>query len=98
MRAEPDALELPVVVARGRVTARALPGVLGPAARHLVLAGVAAERDAQVWIVSVLNRPEADLRGYRCVVLAVQVRIAELVRVGRVQEDCERAAPADVLA
>jgi hypothetical protein len=63
-----------------------------------VLARVAAESDPQVRVVPMLERPLADLGADGWVVLAVQVGIAVLVRVRRIEEHGARTAPADVLA
>lgn len=63
-----------------------------------MLALVAAEGDTKVGIVSVLDRPFADLRRDLPVVLGVEVWVPKLEGVRRVEEDGTRAAPADVLA
>src|SRR6478735_1633045 len=84
VRREPDPLFLAVGIALSRVAARALPSVLGPRRGHLMLAGIPAERDAQVRVVSVIECPLSDLRAHRRVVLAVEVGVAKLVGVRRV--------------
>src|SRR6185369_502235 len=98
MRAEPNPLELAIRVARCRVAARALPGVLGPALGHFVLAGIPAQRDPQVRVVSVIDRPSSHQPAHRGVVFAVQVGVAKLVAVRWIEKHGAGPAAADVLA
>jgi hypothetical protein len=92
-RREPDALLVRVLVVAGarRVAAARLPRDALPVSRHLVLALVPAERDAQLRVVAVRERPLADLVRDRHRVVRVDARVALLRAVGRVEEDAGQA-------
>ena len=76
MRGEPEAFAFAVYGAVGGLASVAFAGIPGqtfPVGGHLVFVLVAAEGDAQEWVLSVGDGPLADLVGDLLAVHAVEV-------------------------